>query len=85
MSETVTVEIDVTAEDIKFGVPGSCTACPVAIAARRNFPGANVVVISRLTIDGRRSGPFSADVCRFIEQFDDGEAVEPIRFKVTLR
>jgi hypothetical protein len=30
-----TVRVEVTAEDIERGVPSSCSACPIAIAATR--------------------------------------------------
>ena len=37
-------KINVTEEDIKYGAPGDCSKCAIALAVQREFPLKNVEV-----------------------------------------
>lgn len=78
-----TVQIEVTAEDIKGGIPDTPYSCPVALAAKR-ATGLRVWVHTHtINIEGR---PADLPDCAisFIASFDDNKAVEPFAFDIEL-
>lgn len=88
--------IEVTAEDIADGFPGSVASCPVALAVARSLGirgrWGNIDVDSnRITIwwsDDekwhRTRGGLPRSIGRFIKRFDAHEPVKPIRFGLTV-
>lgn len=81
------ITISVTQDDIDEGKPGHCNHCPIAIAARRVFPGMTVRVWDLLTTFGivkvgyYRMPP---EACDFIRNFDRGPSwrVQPFTFEI---
>lgn len=73
--------LDVTAEDIREGVPGDCDRCPLARAARRQFPGFHIGT-DFCGLAGRwwRNAP---DTQSFIQRFDRGFVVKPGQYVMT--
>jgi hypothetical protein len=88
--------IEVTADDIRLGVPGNVCRCPVAIAAVRALGGdwagylaveedIDEVLQVSLYASSRAVDPYAAyplpdDAAHFVGRFDDGEPVEPLTF-----
>jgi len=89
MSKQETRALEVTQEDITAGVRASATRCPFALAARRLFPGwHSVTVVNNIVC----SSPFryaAWDIeprgVREIVHYDDGGAMEPGTYTLTLR
>ena len=80
------VVIDVTEEDNREGKPGSCGACPIALASKRAFPDADKVHVDTQYIEIIKDGRIIAtaelpdEAVAFIEEFDSSIPVKPIRF-----
>ena len=80
--------VEVTKKDIAIGIPKSRYACPVALAVRRatKTPRSEFQQVE-VTSEGVCHGfvkftRASRRVKRFIKRFDDGEAVEPFKFRL---
>jgi len=87
MSRTVVVEV--TADDIKRGEPGSCYTCPVALALERAgfkypmvLPGDAIFWGSEK--QGRQAFNTPDHVTRFARLFDRDRVGEPFTFTVEL-
>ena len=83
----MTETIHVTAQDIVGGVPRSCEMCPVALAARRLWPGATVGVdgdrIYRRSYSyGNASVRLPSTVRRWVREYDHGFPVAPFEFAI---
>ena len=78
------MKIDVTQEDIDRGVKGACTQCPVALALARAFPDVYVDVATTQLLVGDEFIRAPSVVSIFIEDFDDGEPVQPFSFDLDL-
>jgi hypothetical protein len=79
--------INVTAEHIAKGVPGSCTRCAVALAISDAFPGTDIWVYGDtfdLTFEdfGPNFVNLPAGVDDLIHALDDRVPVEPFTFTV---
>jgi hypothetical protein len=85
------VTIDITAEDIAQGEKNNCKLCPGALAAKRRFPGYNVIVTrSTVYIDTEHNSEDyfwvydGGDALRnFTSAFDFEHDVEPCSFTLT--
>jgi len=83
--ETLTRTIQVTAADIKAGIPCNEDSCPVALAVKRELSVSNVQAFDGGDIDGRARifvdsvefDDLSQDVREFIRAFDLQQPVEP--------
>jgi hypothetical protein len=93
------MRIEVTGDDVRDGIKGSCIYCPIARALRRCLDvedpyGVQVnrefVVISGspAVADGRYVRPgvhdLPASASQFVQSFDAGAAVEPFSFDFDL-
>ena len=80
--------IDVTQEDIAKGDARNPESCPVALAASRVCKQPMMAGSYRLhSVMGAtqyRTGAIPKSVQRWIEDFDEGRSVEPIKFEVML-
>lgn len=80
----MTLIIEVTAEDIKNGVPEKACSCPIALAIDRAIPGA------RAEVFGMEAFICGVPVCLpvicklFVELFDSGGPVYPFTFSLDL-
>ena len=74
------MKVQVTMNDIKNGLRGNNTYCPIARAIRRVANKRRVVLGCKLAIVGNKSYilPHAARI--FIELFDFGHNVSPFRF-----
>lgn len=86
------IPVHVEAADIKAGHRGSCARCPVAIAIHRAV-GLRVYVAAEniKKADGKTRGDRGNPIAdlpeiatRFIEAFDAGRNVKPLRFYLRL-
>lgn len=82
---TETLRVRVLKSDIRKGVEGSCSRCPIAIAVRRLAPrGKSVVVTWDEAILGHTTTYDLPRVAsRFIDRFDEGKPVKPFSFTAT--
>jgi hypothetical protein len=85
----VELKIEVTLEDIKYGIACNGAMCPVARALARAVPDAGVNVgheFVELRVPGLRMGivPLPREAREFIGRYDDGGSVEPFTFEVAL-
>ena len=84
MEKTQTVSV--TRDHIKNGVRREAACCPIALALRDMFPGANVSVckyaieVSFGTYPYDRALPRAAS--KFIEDFDFGFKPNPFKFEI---
>jgi hypothetical protein len=92
--------IEVTADDIRLGVPGNMCRCPVAIAAVRALGGdwAGYLAVeedidevlqvslyaSSRAVDPYAAYPLPGDAADFVGRFDDGHEVAPFTFTARL-
>lgn len=78
------IVVNVTAEDIAEGVPGTCDLCPIALAVKRATGAVDVSVYETdVEIDdGESYRIFDVPglASRFIVDFDKGNEVNPITF-----
>jgi hypothetical protein len=75
------VTIDVTAKDIKRGVPGSYWACPLGIAMSRAF-GSDVLVSTHcFSVLPAKYQPLPNIAFAFRQDFDFGRPVHPFTFE----
>lgn len=78
------IEVEVTALDIKRGIKGDPYRCPVARALRRASCKRDVVAgMGNIFIgppSDRRWWHTPADVREFIDDFDNGAEVSPMKF-----
>jgi hypothetical protein len=90
---TRVVIFDVTQDDIDQGRPRDCYNCPVARSVVRTLglgPAADEWTVGSWVIAGwlrdRQvvSVPAPIRVCRFIDEFDRGQPVEPFSFELEL-
>ena len=72
--------IEVTQEDIDNGEPGGIYSCPIAESLKREF-GSSICVVGQKTCTvGSATIWLSDNVTRFINDFDNGEPVQPFSF-----
>lgn len=78
------MKIKITAEDIAYGVRGSCSLCPVVHAVNRAFncEGANIGPFV-IFLSQRRQWETPSIVRSFIMRFDAGLPVEPFEFELS--
>jgi hypothetical protein len=85
-----TIRVEVTAEDIRKGVVGSCDACPVAKALRRTFRTKSATVYyvrsatPRCSVKKLDALPLPLDAAKFAANFDDGKPVSPFSFDLRI-
>jgi hypothetical protein len=84
MVEVMTI-VNVTAEDIENGVPGSAKSCPIALAARR-IEGLKVTGITtrRAIFQGHGVTMLPLEAVQFIHSFDADCPVEPFSFEIEI-
>lgn len=80
------MKINVSSENIKHGLRGSCVSDPVALALKdagflSPYVGPNEI---RVKDGAGKSAPTPEIVIQFIEKFDNGENCEPFVFEVEL-
>jgi hypothetical protein len=91
-----TLRIEVTAEDIKNGIPEGGDTCPVALAVKRTTNATSVWVEPSIALVCYSLGMgggcgFNAQfrlpkrMVEWIDAFDDGRPVEPTYMTVVLR
>lgn len=87
-----THSITVTQDDINKGVRNDPCKCPIALAAKREFPDCDVYVGESIEVSPRGVCrdysnidyyELDCDGLEFIEMFDDGKTVDPIVIEVT--
>lgn len=75
--------INVTAEDISNGIPGSACYCPIALAIKRIKPSYYNATVGEMTIlAGSNFFFMPSDAMNFIKRFDSALKVEPFSFEV---
>lgn len=83
------IYVVVTQEDIEEGIPAWSSKCPVALAISREVDGYITVGGGRMNVSAPSSDFYSSPLPeraqKFIEDFDMGNKVYPIRFPITLR
>jgi hypothetical protein len=87
-----TIRVEVTAEDINRGEPGSCKHCPIALAMDRALAAIGIDVRSWVILPYVRLGPKSANTYAvlppaalvFAKHFDGEWDVEPFSFDLEL-
>lgn len=72
----------VTARDIVHGKRGSCSQCPVNRAIQRRHPVSFVWVGGMDVTIGLTKYTLPTRVWRWIDRYDAGEAVRPMRFEL---
>ncbi|MFN4838776.1 MAG: hypothetical protein ACK4Y5_00725 [Acetobacteraceae bacterium] len=77
--------INVTARDIKLGIPCSKQSCPIARAIRRRFPRSRIKVHAWCLTINRRIISTTPQVTRFINALDDGKRVRPFKFDLPIK
>ena len=86
VSKKKSYTIEVTQEDIIEGIPGFCDSCPIALAARRTFPGQSIRVFEgEISVVGGgpcRSFATTKEADKFIRDFDKRKSVQPFTFAV---
>lgn len=83
----MTVQVDVTADDIAHGVRKDCDHCPIARAITRALPGYTVEVSRTYAFacKGQEPGLYAdlpGQATKFISQFDAERAVKPLSFEL---
>lgn len=80
------MKIRVTQKHIRRGVAGESQACPIALALHE-ATGHRFIVDSSELMDDVWSVRFRApaSVSRFVERFDQEDAVKPFTFNLTMR
>jgi hypothetical protein len=85
--------IEVTERDIAGGNPGSTDSCPIARAIARALGVANPdmiavdddeIVVRHQGRNARTMRRLPRELSRFIERFDEGKSVPPMRFSMTI-
>lgn len=80
------LHINVTKRDIQRGTRGRATDCPVALAISRKLKNVDYVSVGQTCAswytkeEAMKDTPLPPEVTEFIQRFDSGEPVEPIRF-----
>lgn len=77
---SIQLRIEVTAADIKNGVPGSFSRCPIARAIRRTTGTRQSVRVMSTTWVGHLCYRLPLCAVKFINRFDDDEACKPFVF-----
>ena len=83
-----TRSVHITYSDIDAGQPGIATACAVAVAARRIFPDADRIVVSRMFVIVEQDGMIeewrdtTGKLPLFTTFFDHYKSVEPFTLTV---
>jgi len=83
----MSILINVTARDIRLGEPKSHRQCPIARAIYRHFPGRLVEVSgARAWLDADKLyGVYLPEsAVQFISAYDQGDDVEPFRFRLVV-
>jgi hypothetical protein len=83
--------IEVTADDIRLGVPCDASHCPVALAVRRLYPGASAVMVGGYSdreievswASGWTAYAMPDEALGFVLRFDDMAAGEAAPFAFT--
>ena len=73
----MTIEFEITQENIERGMLGDCSHCPVALALRRKFPEGKIRVRPFGTNIGPKIYKNHSLLTAFIYAFDDGLKVQP--------
>lgn len=80
------IKVQVTAEDIKDGLPHRCSQCPIALAIKRGHNINDVQVapfghteLLFATVNGH-SRPLPPGAAQFVRDFDAGRDVSPFEF-----
>jgi hypothetical protein len=73
--------IVVTKKDIDNGIPLSHSSCPIALAAKRAFPGKDIFVGSSVCFS-KKKFPLPEKGTKFVMDFDRGYAVQPFQFVI---
>ena len=74
------IEVKVTKKNIKEGKRGQVRFCPIALALKEYYPGADIRVGYKVQIDNRNFRT-SQRADNFITKFDSGHKVKPITFR----
>lgn len=78
------IVVDVTAEDIKNGKPGTASSCPIALAAHRTALGFTMIDSRSFSAD-HGQGLLPEAARRFVRLFDSYEGVvQPQKFRFTI-
>ena len=86
MSETRTIRVEVTAEDIATGVPMDGERCPIAYALLRSLNDACYYAVDceKVELDGEYDLPLPKTAQDFILAFDDAQDVSPFAFDLSV-
>lgn len=76
------MKIKVTQDDIDCGVRKVKSACPVALATKLHFSNADVIVDYDTLFIGYEWFTLPEEAKDFINNFDNGDEVEPFEFEV---
>lgn len=87
------LEVEVTADDIRWSVRGSCRECPVSLAIKRRIPNCFYVIsvpspdwrvscvwIVYKSMDSYSQWRLPVDIARRMLAFDSGKMFMPCRF-----
>ncbi len=83
MSDTKTIEVELTEDDMRHGKANDCAECPVARAVARALPGAEPHVFhEEIELYGKYDGSATTpeEVSKWIDDFDSARNVAPFRF-----
>ena len=73
--------VAVTHKDIAFGLPEHMCECPIALALKRRYDGADIEVdYESVRVGTRAPIPISAQMEHWMMKFDRGDAVKPTTF-----
>ena len=89
MNNNKIVTINVTENDIKYGIKQNNNCCPIARAIKRKFKTQHVAVcyqdIGILKNDSLQADNFfhlDKEILNFMKKFDKGEQVKPFKFEL---
>lgn len=84
------VTVQVTAEDIRLGLPGECSRCPIAYALLRLLPEPIAWHAGPMSLHVRNKDRELLSMCvpvearDFMYSFDRGQPVDPFSFEVEM-
>lgn len=79
------IKIEVTQEDINYGIKGICDSCPVARAIKRKVKDHGVSVGSNYIRVWGKEIQTLKKVSEFIRKFDTAKTVKPFSFCINLK